>query len=30
MARMEKDLPLDPVEAYDRSGYQQQIEQERG
>lgn len=30
MARMEKDLPLDPVEAYEASGYQQQIERERG
>ncbi|KPK64919.1 MAG: hypothetical protein AMK73_04550, partial [Planctomycetes bacterium SM23_32] len=30
VARLEKDLPLDPVVAYDESGYQQQIEQERG
>jgi len=30
MARMEKDLPLDPVEGYDASGYQKKIEKERG
>jgi L-rhamnose isomerase/sugar isomerase len=29
MARMERDLPLDPVEAYDESGYQQKIEKQR-
>lgn len=30
MARLEQDLPLDPVVAYDESGYQREIEQERG
>jgi len=30
MARMEQDLPLDPVAAFDASGYQEQIERERG
>jgi len=30
VARMEKGLPLDPVAAYDESGYQEKIEQERG
>jgi L-rhamnose isomerase/sugar isomerase len=30
MARIEKDLPLDPVEGYNASGYQKQIEKERG
>ncbi|MEM2111710.1 MAG: L-rhamnose isomerase [Candidatus Bathyarchaeia archaeon] len=29
MARLEKELPIDPVEAYVRSGYQQKIEAER-
>jgi len=29
-ARLEQDLPLDPVEAYDAGGYQQEIEQKRG
>ena len=29
-ARLEQDLPLDPVAGYDASGYQQQIEKERG
>jgi len=29
VARMEKDLPLDPVEGYDASGYQKKIEKER-
>ena len=29
MARMEKHLPIDPVEAYVRSGYQEKIEKER-
>ena len=29
MARLEKGLPLDPVRAYDDSGYQRQIERER-
>ncbi len=29
MARLEKDLPLDPVEAYRESGYQEKIERER-
>jgi len=29
MARLEKGLPLDPVLAYDQSGYQQKIEGER-
>lgn len=30
MARREQDLPLDPVEGYDASGYQKKIERERG
>ena len=30
MARLEGDLPLDPVEGYEESGYQRQIERERG
>ena len=30
LARMERDLPLDPVIEYDRSGYQEQIERKRG
>jgi len=30
MVRLERGLPLDPVQAYDESGYQQQIEKERG
>ncbi len=30
MARLEQGLPLDPVESYDASGYQQKIERERG
>jgi L-rhamnose isomerase/sugar isomerase len=30
MARREQDLPLDPVEGYDASGYQKKIEKERG
>jgi len=30
MARLEKDLPLDPVVAYCEGGYQEKIEQERG
>jgi L-rhamnose isomerase/sugar isomerase len=30
MARMERDLPLDPVAGYNASGYQQKIEKERG
>lgn len=30
VARLEKDLPLDPVVAYDEGGYQAQIERERG
>jgi len=29
MARLEKQLPVDPVEAYVKSGYQQKIEEER-
>jgi len=29
MARLEQDLPLDPVAAYDESGYQKRIEEER-
>ena len=29
MARLEKDLPLDPLAAYDETRYQQKIEQER-
>lgn len=29
MARLEQDLPLDPVQAYFESGYQQKIEEER-
>jgi len=29
MARIEQDLPLDPVAAYDESGYQKGIEEER-
>mgnify|MGYP000091246334 CR=1 FL=1 len=29
MARMEKHLPIDPVKAYVRSGYQEKIEKER-
>ena len=29
MARLERDLPPDPAEAYDASGYQRQIETER-
>lgn len=29
MARMEQDLPLDPVDAYQASGYQEKIEEER-
>ncbi len=28
-ARLEQDLPLDPVEAYDADGYQERIERER-
>jgi len=30
MARMEQGLPLDPVQAFDESGYQGKIERERG
>lgn len=30
MARIEQDLPPDPVKGYDDSGYQKQIEKERG
>ena len=30
MARIEKGLPIDPVEAYVKSGYQEKIEKERG
>jgi len=30
LARLEQGLPMDPVRAYDESGYQQRIEQERG
>jgi len=29
MARQEKSLPIDPIEAYVQSGYQQKIDQER-
>ena len=29
MARLEQDLPLDPVVGYDESGYQEKIEEER-
>ena len=29
MVRMEKGLPLDPVNAYVKSGYQEKIEKER-
>ena len=29
MARLEKGLPIDPIEAYARSGYQQKIESDR-
>jgi L-rhamnose isomerase/sugar isomerase len=30
LARIEKGLPPDPVQAYDASGYQEQVERERG
>jgi L-rhamnose isomerase/sugar isomerase len=30
MARLEQDLPMDPVQAYDKSGYQEHIEAKRG
>ena len=29
VARLEQDLPMDPVVAYDKSGYQERIEAER-